>query len=197
MEFIKTAIPEVILIKPKVFGDERGFFIESYRKSLFQAHGITAEFIQDNHSKSLKGVLRGLHYQLDPKAQGKLVRCTRGAVYDVAVDIRRGSPTFGHWVGYELSAENKSMLWIPAGFAHGFMTLAEDTEFVYKTTAEYAPDCDRGIIYNDPAIGITWPAVANPIISAKDLQQPLLQDAEINYQHQHQHPAGPGDCFVS
>ena len=153
MEFIKTFIPEVILVKPKVFGDERGFFMESYRKSLFQANGIAPEFIQDNHSKSTKGVLRGLHYQLDPKAQGKLVRCVSGAVFDVAVDIRRGSPTFGKWVGYELSAENKCMLWIPAGFAHGFVTLEDNTEFLYKTTGEYAPECDRGIKYDDPEIG--------------------------------------------
>ncbi len=181
MEFIRTAIPDVILVKPRVFGDERGFFMESYRKSLFQANGITPEFIQDNHSKSSKGVLRGLHYQLDPKAQGKLVRCVSGAVFDVAVDIRHGSPTFGKWVGYELSAENKQMLWIPAGFAHGFVTLADNTEFLYKTTGEYAPECDRGIKYNDPAIGIEWPELDGLLLSDKDQKQPLLQDAEINF----------------
>jgi dTDP-4-dehydrorhamnose 3,5-epimerase len=182
MEFIKTAIPEVILIKPKVFGDDRGFFIETYKKSLFHANGIDVEFIQDNHSKSAKGVLRGLHYQLNPFAQGKLVRCVNGAVFDVAVDIRRGSPTFGKWVGYELSAENKAMLWIPPGFAHGFVTLVDDTEFVYKTTNEYAPSCDRGIKYDDPAIGIEWPQIdGGLLLSAKDQQQPLLAGAEINF----------------
>jgi len=183
MEFIKTFIPEVILVKPKVFGDERGFFMESYRKSLFQVNGIVPEFIQDNHSKSAKGVLRGLHYQLDPKAQGKLVRCVSGAVFDVAVDIRRGSPTFGKWFGCELSAENKCMLWIPAGFAHGFVTLADDTEFLYKTTGEYAPECDRGIKYDDPAIGIEWPALGELLLSDKDKKQPLLKDAEINFNY--------------
>ena len=183
MEFIKTFIPEVILVKPKVFGDERGFFMESYRKSLFQANGIMLEFIQDNHSKSAKGVLRGLHYQLDPKAQGKLVRCVSGAVFDVAVDIRRGSPTFGQWFGCELSAENKYMLWIPAGFAHGFVTLEDNTEFLYKTTGEYAPECDRGIKYDDPAIGIEWPQLGELLLSDKDQKQPLLKDAEINFNY--------------
>lgn len=183
MEFIKTFIPEVILVKPKVFGDERGFFMESYRKSLFQANGIVPEFIQDNHSKSAKGVLRGLHYQLDPKAQGKLVRCVSGAVFDVAVDIRRGSPTFGQWFGCELSAENKYMLWIPAGFAHGFVTLEDNTEFLYKTTGEYAPECDRGIKYDDPAIGIEWPQLGELLLSDKDQKQPLLKDAEINFNY--------------
>lgn len=183
MEFMKTFIPEVILTKPKVFGDERGFFMETYRKSLFQTNGITPEFIQDNHSKSAKGVLRGLHYQLDPKAQGKLVRCVSGAVFDVAVDIRRGSPTFGKWFGCELSAENKYMLWIPVGFAHGFVTLEDNTEFVYKTTGEYAPECDRGIKYDDPAIGIEWPVLGELLLSDKDQRQPLLKDAEINFNY--------------
>mgnify|MGYP000479335337 FL=1 len=183
MEFIRTAIEDVILVKPKVFGDERGFFMESYRKSLFQANGIVPEFIQDNHSKAAKGVLRGLHYQLDPKAQGKLVRCVSGAVFDVAVDIRRGSPTFGQWFGCELSAENKYMLWIPAGFAHGFVTLEDNTEFLYKTTGEYAPECDRGIKYDDPAIGIEWPVLGELLLSDKDQKQPLLKDAEINFNY--------------
>ena len=183
MEFIKTFIPEVILVKPKVFGDERGFFMESYRKWLFQANGTVPEFIQDNHSKSAKGVLRGLHYPLDPKAQGKLVRCVSGAAFDVAVDIRSGSPTFGKWFGCELSAENKYMLWIPAGFAHGFVTLADDTEFLYKTTGEYAPECDRGIKYDDPAIGIKWPQLGELLLSDKDKKQPLLKDAEINFNY--------------
>lgn len=183
MEFIKTAIPEVILIKPKVFGDERGFFMESYKKSLFAQNGISEEFIQDNHSKSTKGVLRGLHYQLNPKAQGKLVRCVSGAVFDVAVDIRKNSPTFGKWVGYELSADNQQMLWIPAGFAHGFITLEDNTEFLYKTTGEYAPDCDRGIKYDDPAISIEWPKLDSILLSEKDQKQPLLKDAEINFEY--------------
>lgn len=181
MEFVRTEISDVILVKPKVFGDERGFFMESYRKSLFQANGITPEFIQDNHSKSAKGVLRGLHYQLDPKAQGKLVRCVAGSVFDVAVDIRRGSPTFGKWVGFELSAENKQMLWIPAGFAHGFVTLEDNTEFLYKTTGEYAPECDRGIKFDDTEIGIEWPEIGELLLSEKDKKQPLLKDAEINF----------------
>jgi len=181
MEFIKSAIPEVILIKPKVFGDDRGFFLESYKKLLFAANGIDYDFIQDNHSMSAKGVLRGLHYQLNPKAQGKLVRCVSGSVFDVAVDIRRGSPTFGKWVGYELSATNKQMLWIPPGFAHGFITLEDNTQFLYKTTNDYAPEYDRGIRYDDPAIGIVWPEIGELLLSGKDQVQPLLKDAEINF----------------
>jgi dTDP-4-dehydrorhamnose 3,5-epimerase len=181
MEFEPTKLSGVVLIKPKVIGDSRGFFIEAYKESLFQAHGIHDRFIQDNHSKSAQNVLRGLHYQLNPAAQAKLVRCVRGAIFDVAVDIRRGSPTFGQWVGYELTEENHHMLWIPAGFAHGFMTLASDNHIIYKTTAEYAPACDRGIKFDDPAIGIEWPTLNNVILSTKDQQQPLLQDAEINF----------------
>lgn len=181
MEFIKALIPDVILIKPKVFGDERGFFMETYKKPLFAANNINEEFIQDNHSKSAKGVLRGLHYQLNPKAQGKLVRCVSGAVFDVAVDIRRDSPTFGKWAGFELSATNKHMLWIPPGFAHGFLTLEDNTEFLYKTTNGYAPELDRGIKFDDPAIGIDWPQISGLLLSEKDKQQPLLKDAEINF----------------
>ncbi len=181
MEFCPTLIPEVILIKPKIFRDNRGYFLESYKKSLFQANGINSEFIQDNHSKSSKGVLRGLHYQLNPKAQGKLVRCVAGSVFDVAVDIRYQSPTFGKWVGFELSAENKHMLWIPEGFAHGFVNLEEDTQFLYKTTGEYAPEYDRGIRFDDPEIGIEWPKIGEFIVSEKDRIQPLLKDAEINF----------------
>ncbi len=180
MEFIQTKLAGVVLIKPRVFADERGFFYESYNKSLFVANGIFDEFIQDNHSKSNKGVLRGLHYQLNPHAQGKLVRCISGAVFDVAVDIRRGSPTFAQWVGYELSAANKYMLWLPSGFAHGFVTLQDNSEFVYKTTAEYAPEYDRGIKYDDPAIGIVWPNLAGEfILSPKDRLQPELKLAEF------------------
>lgn len=180
MNFIQTALEGVILIEPKVFADERGFFMESYKKSLFHTHGITEDFIQDNHSKSSKGVLRGLHYQLPPKAQGKLVRCVRGSVFDVAVDIRRNSATFGQWVGYELSAENKKMLWIPAGFAHGFLTLEDHTEFLYKTTNEYSPAHDRGIKFDDPQIGIEWPNLdVQWIVSEKDKNQKKLEDADV------------------
>ena len=181
-EFVKTSIPGVILVKPRVFGDERGFFMETYKKSDFEKAGIDTDFVQDNHSKSVKGVLRGLHYQLEPEAQGKLVRCIRGKIFDVAVDIRRGSPTFGKWIGVELSEENKLMLWIPKGFAHGFLTLSEEAEIVYKVSgAEYSPEHDRGIRWNDPDIGIKWPLEGEPILSEKDRIAPLLKDAEVNF----------------
>ena len=181
-EFVKTSIRDVILVKPKVFGDERGFFMETYKKSDFVKAGIDTDFVQDNHSKSVKGVLRGLHYQLEPKAQGKLVRCIRGKIFDVAVDIRRGSPTFGKWIGVELSEENKLMLWIPKGFAHGFLTLSEEAEIVYKVSgAEYSPEHDRNIRWNDPDIGIEWPLEGEPILSEKDKIAPLLKDAEVNF----------------
>ena len=178
-EFERLSIPEVILIKPKVFDDERGFFLEFYKYSIFKEAGIDFIFVQDNHSKSKKGVLRGLHYQLNPKAQGKLVRCIRGKVWDVAVDIRKGSPTYGKWVAVELSEENKFMLWIPPGFAHGFVAF-EDSEIIYKCTSEYEPSLDRGIIWNDPEIGIPWP-VKEPILSKKDASLPPLKEAEINF----------------
>ncbi len=181
-EFIKTEIPEVIIVKPKVFGDERGFFMETYKKSDFEKAGIDTDFVQDNHSKSVKGVLRGLHYQLEPKAQGKLVRCIKGKVFDVAVDIRKGSPTFGKWVGVELSSENKLMLWIPKGFAHGFLTLSEEAEIVYKVSgSEYSPEYDRSIRWNDQDIGIEWPLKGEPILSEKDKTAPFLKYAEINF----------------
>lgn len=180
MEFIKSSIPEVILIKPKIHKDERGFFLESYKKSTFSNNGIETNFIQDNHSESIKGVLRGLHYQLAPKAQAKLVRCVRGKIFDVAVDIRRSSPTFGKWVGFELSDENKNMLLIPEGFAHGFLTLTDMAELMYKTSNEYSIEHDRGIIYNDPTIGIKWPKMDVPLIfSAKDIKLPQLINAEV------------------
>lgn len=182
MEFIKADLPDVILIKPKVIADERGFFLESYKQSEFFENGISEEFIQDNHSKSSRGVLRGLHYQLNPKAQAKLVRCVSGAIFDVAVDIRKNSATFGKWVGYELSAENKQMLYIPGGFAHGFITLSDYAELLYKTTNEYSAIHDRGIKFDDPDIGIDWPKLdIQYILSTKDLNQPLLLDAEINF----------------
>lgn len=180
MNIIDTAITDVKIIEPKVFGDERGFFYESFSQRLFdEAVGHRVDFVQDNHSRSARGVLRGLHYQLPPYAQGKLVRCTVGEVFDVAVDIRRSSPTFGQWVGVHLSAENKRQLWIPAGFAHGFVTLSEHAEFLYKTTQYYAPSHDRGILWNDPAIGIAWPDAGALQLSGKDQVQPLLAAAEL------------------
>lgn len=170
MNIIDTAIPDVKIIEPRVFGDERGFFFESFSQIKFdEAVGYHVDFVQDNHSRSVKGVLRGLHYQLPPHAQGKLVRCTLGEVFDVAVDIRQSSPTFGQWVGVHLSAANKRQLWIPAGFAHGFLTLSDEAEFLYKTTAYYAPQCEGCIIWNDPALGIDWPQLDSPLqLSAKD-----------------------------
>ncbi len=180
MNIINTAIPDVKIIEPTVFGDERGFFYESFSQRLFdEAVGYHVAFVQDNHSRSVRGVLRGLHYQLPPFAQGKLVRCTVGEVFDVVVDIRRSSPTFGQWSGHVLSAANKRQLWIPAGFAHGFVTLSEHAEFLYKTTQYYAPSHDRGVLWNDPAIGISWPDAGALTLSPKDAQQPLLAAAEL------------------
>lgn len=177
MKFTETSLPGVILIEPRVFGDTRGFFMETYRADAFKAHGIDETFVQDNHSRSARGVLRGLHYQ-EPHPQGKLVRCTRGALFDVAVDIRRGSSSFGKWYGVTLSDENKAMLWIPPGFAHGFCTLADETDLVYKTTEIYRPEFDRAILWNDPEIAIEWP-IAEPILSAKDTAAPPLRDAVL------------------
>ena len=181
MKFTPLNIPDVVLIEPKVFGDSRGFFLESFKQDLFnEATGTNYEFIQDNHSRSSKGVLRGLHYQLPPYAQGKLVRVITGAVFDVAVDIRRSSPTFGKWVGAELTAENHKQLWIPPGFAHGFVVLSETADFVYKTTAYYAPQTDRGVLWNDAEIGIKWPQLDIPFsLSDKDQKQPRLAAAEV------------------
>ncbi|WP_312669896.1 dTDP-4-dehydrorhamnose 3,5-epimerase [Pseudescherichia sp.] len=175
MNVIKTAIPDVLIFEPKVFGDDRGFFFESFNQRVFEeAVGRKVEFVQDNHSKSCKGVLRGLHYQLEPYAQGKLVRCVFGEVFDVAVDIRKSSPTFGKWVGVHLSAENKRQLWIPEGFAHGFLVISEMAEFVYKTTNYYHPVSDRGIAWNDQSININWPLQGAPLLSEKDNNQPCL-----------------------
>lgn len=170
MEFERLAIPEVILLKPKVFGDERGFFMESWNQEVFdRIVGEPIRFVQDNHSRSTKGVLRGLHYQLPPMAQGKLVRVTRGEVFDVAVDIRRSSPTFGKWVAATLSGENYHQLWIPPGFAHGFLTLSDTADFLYKTTAFYSRELERGIRWDDPAIGVDWPLKGLvPALSPKD-----------------------------
>ena len=178
--FKRLDIPDVILVEPKVFGDERGFFMETYKASEFKKNGIEYEFVQDNHSKSQKGVLRGLHYQLKPMEQGKLVRCIRGRIWDVAVDIRKGSPWYGKWVAVELSEENKLMLWVPSGFAHGFVALEDDTEVVYKVTKEYSPELDRGIIWNDTDIGVKWP-IENPMLSEKDKNLPGLKEAENNF----------------
>lgn len=178
--FEKLEIPDVILIEPTPFRDDRGFFMETYKRSVFAAHGIGETFVQDNHAHSVRGVLRGLHYQLHPQAQGKLVTCSRGRLFDVAVDIRQGSPTYGQWVGETLSEENRRMLYIPAGFAHGYCILSDEADLTYKVTAEYAPNLERGIVWNDPAIGITWP-ITDPILSAKDQQLPLLTDADNNF----------------
>ncbi|PRD16834.1 dTDP-4-dehydrorhamnose 3,5-epimerase [Pantoea coffeiphila] len=175
MKVIHTAIPDVLIFEPAVYGDERGFFFESFNHKTFEgAVGRRVEFVQDNHSKSAGGVLRGLHYQLVPYAQGKLVRCTAGEVFDVAVDIRPDSPTYAKWVGVNLSAENKRQMWIPEGFAHGFLVLSESAEFLYKTTNYYHPESDRGIIWNDPTLNIAWPTREQPLLSEKDRLQPLL-----------------------
>ncbi|HIJ59366.1 MAG TPA: dTDP-4-dehydrorhamnose 3,5-epimerase [Nitrospirae bacterium] len=182
-EFIQLKIEGLILIKPKVFKDERGFFMETYKKSEFINAGIREEFVQSNHSKSTKSVLRGLHYQLKPYNQGKLVRCIKGTIFDVAVDIRIGSPTFAKWVSVELSEENHFMFYIPSGFAHGFITLSEEAEIFYKCTNEYAPNYDKGIIWNDPQINILWKG-EKPILSLKDQALPLLKYAENNFYYE-------------
>ncbi len=179
-EFKRLVIHDVILVIPQVFGDDRGFFLEFYKHSEFTAGGIPGHFVQDNHSRSVKGVLRGLHYQKDPAAQGKLVRCLNGRIFDVAVDIRKGSSFFGKWVSAELTGGNNHMLYVPPGFAHGFQVLSDTAEVLYKCTAEYAPAEDRGIIWNDPSIGIQWP-FADPVLSGKDKALPLLKDADNNF----------------
>ena len=173
-EFVKLEIEGVVLVKPKVYGDHRGFFMETYKKSEFFENGITVDFNQDNHSKSIKGVLRGLHFQKAPYAQAKLVRCGRGRIYDVAVDIRPDSKTFGKYVKVELSEENKHMIFIPAGFAHGFVVLSDEAEIFYKVCGEYNAAADSGILWNDPDIGIDWGIDFDPILSEKDTTQPLL-----------------------
>lgn len=182
MKIIPTQIPDALIIEPKVFGDARGFFYESFNQQAFQAAtGLEVNFVQDNHSRSSKGVLRGLHYQLPPYAQGKLVRCVRGAVFDVAVDIRKSSPTFGQWVGVELSEENHRQFWIPPGFAHGFVTLTESADFLYKTTAYYAPSHERSIRWSDPGLRISWPDLGiESVLADKDRGAPLLGDVLTN-----------------
>jgi dTDP-4-dehydrorhamnose 3,5-epimerase len=174
-----TAISDVLLIEPKVFGDERGFFFESFNARAFgQATGLDVTFVQDNHSKSAKNVLRGLHYQMPPKAQGKLVRVVQGEVFDVAVDLRKSSKTFGQWVGLHLSAENKKQVWVPEGFAHGFLVLSDTAEFLYKTTDYYAPEFERSLLWNDPALSIDWPFEGEPKLAAKDAAAKRLLEAE-------------------
>ncbi|HEY8036062.1 MAG TPA: dTDP-4-dehydrorhamnose 3,5-epimerase [Methylobacter sp.] len=178
MKVISTPIPDVLIIEPKVFGDERGFFFESFNRRQFaELTGRDVDFVQDNHSRSVKNVLRGLHYQIQ-QPQGKLVRVVQGAVFDVAVDIRRSSPTFGQYAAVELSAENKRMLWIPEGFAHGFVVISDSAEFLYKTTDYWAPEFERSIAWNDPAINISWPIEGEPALSVKDQQGKLLSEAE-------------------
>ncbi len=178
MKVIATAIPDVLIIEPNVFGDDRGFFFESFNRRKFaELIGCDIDFVQDNHSRSVKNVLRGLHYQIQ-QPQGKLVRVVQGAVFDVAVDIRRSSPTFGQHIGLELTAENKRMLWIPEGFAHGFVVISDSAEFLYKTTDYWAPEYERSIAWNDPAIGIQWPIQGEPALSAKDQQAKPLAEAE-------------------
>jgi dTDP-4-dehydrorhamnose reductase/dTDP-4-dehydrorhamnose 3,5-epimerase len=181
MNILKTDIEGVIIIEPKVFGDHRGWFTETYSKEKFRELGLDIEFIQDNHSFSAKeGTLRGLHFQRNPKAQTKLVRCTRGKMLDIAVDIREGSPTYRKWVAVELSEENKKQLLIPKGFAHGFLTLTENVEVQYKVDEYYSPDNDRSIRFDDPEIGVVW-GVETPILSEKDLIAPLLKDSDVNF----------------
>lgn len=179
MKIIKTEIPDVLIIEPKVFGDERGFFFESFNELAWREKtGLAAGFVQDNHSRSGKGVLRGLHYQIK-RPQGKLVRVIAGEVFDVAVDIRRSSPTFGKWVGVTLSAENKLQLWVPEGFAHGFLVLSDMAEFLYKTTDYYAPEYERSIIWNDPDLAVAWPLEGEPVLSAKDAHGKAFREAEL------------------
>lgn len=180
-KFHGLGIPGLILIEGQRFHDERGFFAETYKISQFEAHGISSPFVQDNWSHSVRGVLRGLHYQKQPKAQGKLVMVLRGEIFDVAVDIRKGSPTYGQWVGVGLRAEEPHMLYVPPGFAHGFCVLSDEADVLYKVTTEYSPELDRGVIWNDPEIGIQWP-ISDPLLSAKDAQLPSLRNADNNFE---------------
>ena len=179
--FERTAIPDVVLIEPEVHLDGRGFFMEVYRHSSFANAGLSARFIQDNCSRSIKAVLRGLHYQRDPMAQAKLVRAVNGEVFDVAVDIRKGSPSYGRWVGTILSAENRRMLYVPEGFAHGFCTLSETAEVHYKVTREYSPEHDAGLLWNDPEIAIDWP-ISTPVLSEKDASYPRLSETDPGFE---------------
>ena len=179
MRVVPTDLPDVLILEPKVFGDARGFFMESFNARVFrEATGVAADFVQDNHSRSAQGVLRGLHYQIR-EAQGKLVRVTRGRVFDVAVDLRRSSPAFGRWTGVELSEENHRQLWVPAGFAHGFVVLSEFADFLYKTTTYYAPEHERCLAWDDPAVGVKWPLQEAPRLSEKDRAGLALADCEV------------------
>lgn len=179
-KFIRMEIPDVVLISPQSFGDQRGFFMETYKKSDFADNGIVFDIMQTNFSVSSKNVLRGLHYQIEPNAQGKMVQCLRGSAFDVAVDLRKGSPWFGRWVSATLNAENRNILWVPEGFAHGFLTLEENTEIMYGISSEYSKEHERGIIWNDPAIGIKWPSL-DVILSDKDMVNSKLAGADINF----------------
>lgn len=183
MKITPTNISDVLVIEPSVFGDDRGFFFESFNQAAFnQAVGEEITFVQDNHSRSVRNVLRGLHYQLPPKAQGKLVRVVQGEVFDVAVDLRKKSKTFGQWVGEVLSADNKKQLWIPAGFAHGFLTISNYAEFLYKTTDYYSPDHERGVLWNDPVLGIDWKISGQPVLAAKDASASLFSQADVFFE---------------
>jgi dTDP-4-dehydrorhamnose 3,5-epimerase len=178
--FTKLEIPDILLVEPEIFKDARGFFAETYKSSDFARAGIKEHFVQDNYSYSIKGVLRGMHYQKKPHAQGKLVHCIKGKIFDVAVDIRKNSRTFGRWVGVELSEENNFVLYVPPAFAHGFVVLSESAHVIYKCTKEYSLENDRGIIWNDPDVGIKWP-VKTPVLSEKDMKHPRLKDADNNF----------------
>ncbi|MBI3315770.1 MAG: dTDP-4-dehydrorhamnose 3,5-epimerase [Candidatus Omnitrophica bacterium] len=181
MKFIKTSIPGVIVIEPKFYEDARGFFFESYQKEVFAKHGIATEFVQDNHTLSAKGVLRGLHFQIPPRAQAKLVRVIKGEAFDVVVDVRRGSKTFGRFVTLGLSSENKKMVYVPVGFAHGYCALKDGTEFLYKTSDLYSPEHERGLAWDDPALGIPWPKLdTGYLLSDKDRQYPTLKNLEVH-----------------
>jgi len=179
--FKRLKIPDVILVEPQVFPDERGFFLESFRESIFNENGINARFVQDNYSHSIKGVLRGLHYQKNPKAQAKLVTAIQGEIFDVAVDIRKGSPTYGKWVGETLSGQNHKLLYVPEGFANGFCVLSNEAKVVYKVNQEYSVENERGILWNDPAVDVKWP-IEKPILSNKDQQLPLLEKIDNNFE---------------
>ena len=180
--FTRTAIPDVVIIEPPVFSDERGFFMETYKRSEFAAYGIAENFVQCNHSKSERGILRGLHYQKHPKAQAKLVRAASGEIYDVVVDLRSGSPTYGQWFGATLSAENRKMLYVPGGFAHGFCVTSAEAEILYMATAEYAPELEAGVIWNDSELAIDWP-IAKPVLSPRDRAWPALKFADRNFNY--------------
>jgi dTDP-4-dehydrorhamnose 3,5-epimerase len=178
--FKRLAIPEVILVEAKAFSDERGFFMESFKESVFAENGIKTKFVQDNYSHSIKGVLRGLHYQKDPKAQAKLVMAVTGEIFDIAVDVRQDSPTYGKWVSEILSEQNHKLLYVPKGFAHGFVVLSNEADVVYKVDAEYSPEHERGILWDDPEVGIKWP-IEKPIMIRKDLELPILKNTDNNF----------------